>query len=142
MMHSVDSVSLATEINRRAERLGRYMPVLLEVNLGGEASKGGFTPQDLMAEARTLAALSHLQWRGLMTVPPPTPTPEEARPYYRALRELRDRLQGEGMVGSDFVELSMGMTADFEVAIEEGATMVRVGTAIFGPRPVSYSHGG
>lgn len=142
MMHSLDSLPLAEDINRRAARLGRRMPVLLEVNVGGEASKGGFTPQELLTDVHKLAAMPHLQVCGLMTVPPPTPTPEEARPFYRQLRQLRDRLQAQGLEGLECTELSMGMTADFEVAIEEGATFVRVGTAIFGPRPMPHGHGG
>lgn len=135
MLHSLDSMALAEEINRRAGRLGRQMPVLLEVNVGGELSKSGFDPETLLAEAPKLAALPHLQVRGLMTVPPPTVHPEAARPFYRQVRELRDRLVQQGIDGLEWYELSMGMTADFEVAIEEGATLVRVGTAIFGARP-------
>lgn len=141
MMHSLDSLPLAEEINRRAERLGRRMPVLLEVNIGDEASKSGFTPQELLTDVHKLATMSHLQVRGLMTVPPPTSTPEEARPFYRQLRQLRERLQEQGIDGMEFSELSMGMTADFEIAIEEGATFVRVGTAIFGPRPMPHGQG-
>ena len=135
MMHSLDRLELAEEINRRAERLGRRLPVLLEVNVGGEASKSGWTPSDLLNDIRQLATLPHIQVRGLMTIPPPTPQPHEARPFFRQLRQLRDRLAQEGYDGMTFDELSMGMTADYEVAIEEGATLVRVGTAIFGPRP-------
>lgn len=141
MMHSLDSLALAEEINRRAERLDRSMPVLLEVNIGGEASKSGFTPDALLTDIRKLASLPHLKVCGLMTIPPPTATPEDARPFYRALRELRDRLAHTGLEGMTWTELSMGMTADFEVAVEEGATLVRVGTAIFGPRPASAHHG-
>ena len=135
MMHALDRLELAEEINRRAERLGRRLPVLLEVNVGGEASKSGWTPDDLLSDARQLATIPNIQVRGLMTVPPPTPQPHEARPFFRQLRQLRDRLAQEGYDGMTFDELSMGMTADYEVAIEEGATLVRVGTAIFGPRP-------
>ena len=135
MMHSLDRLELAEEINRRAERLGRRLPVLLEVNVGGEASKSGWTPAGLLHDIRQLANLPHIKVRGLMTIPPPTPQPQEARPFFRQLRQLRDRLAQEGYDGMTFDELSMGMTADYEVAIEEGATLVRVGTAIFGPRP-------
>jgi pyridoxal phosphate enzyme (YggS family) len=135
LLHAVDRLELAEEIHRRGQRLGRRMPVLLEVNIGGEASKSGFLPQALLDEVEKLARLTHMPVKGLMTVPPPTATPEEARPFYQELRDLRDRLVRKGIEGLDFAELSMGMTADFEVAIEEGATLVRVGTAIFGPRP-------
>ena len=135
MMHSLDRIELAEEINRRAERLGRTLSVLLEVNVGGEASKSGWTPAGLLDDIRRLACLPNIEVRGLMTIPPPTPNPDEARPFFRALRELRDRLALEGYEGMSLPELSMGMTADYDVAIEEGATLVRVGTAIFGPRP-------
>lgn len=135
MVHAVDRSELADEIHRRGERLGRHMAVLLEVNLGGEATKSGFTPQVLIEQVEQLAAMSHIQVQGLMTIPPPAPTPEGARPFFQELRDLRDRLVQRGIDGLAFHELSMGMTADFEVAIEEGATLVRVGTAIFGPRP-------
>ena len=135
MMHSLDRLELAEEMNRRAERQGRRLPVLLEVNVGGEASKSGWTPSGLVKDASQLAGLSSIEVRGLMTIPPPTAVPGEARPFFRALRELRDRLAQEGYEGMSFDELSMGMTADYDVAIEEGATLVRVGTAIFGPRP-------
>ena len=135
MLHAVDRLELADEINRRGERLNRSMAVLLEVNLGGEASKSGFTPRALMDAVDQLVSMTHVRVRGLMTIPPPGPTPEAARPFFQELRELRDRLRGRGIEGLAFDELSMGMTADFEAAIEEGATLVRVGTAIFGPRP-------
>ena len=135
MMHSLDRLELAEEINRRAERLGRRLSVLLEVNVGGETSKSGWTTAGLLNDIRQLAALPHIQVRGLMTIPPPTSQPHEARPFFRQLRQLRDRLAQEGYDGMALDELSMGMTADYEVAIEEGATLVRVGTAIFGPRP-------
>ncbi|MBM3225178.1 MAG: YggS family pyridoxal phosphate-dependent enzyme [Candidatus Tectomicrobia bacterium] len=141
MLHSLDSLALAEEINRRGARLGRRMAVLLEVNVGGELTKGGFEPAELLAEAPNLAQLPHLQVQGLMTIPPPTVHPEGARPFYRQLRELRDRLVAQEIDGLTWQELSMGMTADFEVAIEEGATLVRVGTAIFGARPPVAHHG-
>jgi len=141
MMHALDSLALAEEINRRAERLGRHMAVLLEVNIGGELTKSGFSPDILLAEVHKLAQLKHLQVRGLMTIPPPTVHPEGARPFYRQLRDLRDRLVQQEIEGLAWHELSMGMTADFEVAIEEGATLVRVGTAIFGARPPAAQHG-
>ncbi len=142
MLHTVDRLELAEELNRRAERLGRSMSVLLEVNVGGEDSKSGFDSQSLMDSIETLASLAHVQIRGLMTIPPPTGTPEEARPFYQELCDLRDRLRRKGIDGLELAELSMGMTADFEVAVEEGATLVRVGTAIFGPRPTPHERRG
>ena len=139
MLHAVDRLELAEEVQQRGARLGRRLAVLLEVNVGGEMTKSGFQPEALLKDVETLATYPNLQIRGLMTVPPPTATPEGARPYYQTLRELRDLLVRKGMPGLEWAELSMGMTADFEVAIEEGATLVRVGTAIFGPRPLPPS---
>lgn len=138
LVHSVDRLGLAEEIHRRAERLGRRMSILLEVNIGGEESKSGFAPQALLADVEKLVPLSHVDVRGLMTIPPLTATPEEARSFYQELCDLRNRIQSRGIDGLELPELSMGMTADFEIAIEEGATLIRVGTAIFGPRPTSH----
>jgi pyridoxal phosphate enzyme (YggS family) len=131
LIHSVDSVELAAEIERRAAAAGLVQPVLLEVNLGGEASKGGFDPEGLPAALPELARLAHVRVRGLMAIPPPTPEAEGARPYFRRLRLLAESL-GAGWCGPGAAELSMGMSQDYEVAVEEGATMVRVGTALFG----------
>ena len=139
IVHSVDSVRLATRLDRFAGELGKHLPVLLELNVSGEASKYGFPAWDeasfqaFLAQARTLEKLTHLRVRGLMTMAPIVSDPEETRPVFRRLRELRDRLVEE-LPFTDWAELSMGMTDDFEVAIEEGATMVRLGRAIFGPR--------
>ena len=132
MIQSVDSLRLAEEINKRAEQAGKRMPVLLEVNLAGEASKFGYAPQRLLAELKDLNALPRLEIHGLMTVPPWSPVAENVRPYFRRLRELKQ--QCEETLGAPLPHLSMGMTGDFEVAIEEGATMVRLGTALFGER--------
>ncbi|HPY29915.1 MAG TPA: YggS family pyridoxal phosphate-dependent enzyme [Verrucomicrobiota bacterium] len=132
MIQSVDSLRLAREINQRAEQAAKQMPILLEVNLAGEASKFGYAPDQLRAELRELNALPRLEIHGLMTVPPWSPVPERVRPYFRQLRELRQ--QCEDQLGAPLPELSMGMTGDFEVAIEEGATLVRIGTALFGQR--------
>ena len=108
---------------------------LLEVNLGGEATKHGFAADGLAADAAPLAALAHLEIRGLMAIPPPGPEPEASRPWFRALAALARRARGAARVArAACVELSMGMSDDFEVAIEEGATLVRVGTALFGER--------
>jgi hypothetical protein len=133
MIQSVDSLPLAEEINRRAEQAAKILPVLLEVNAVGETSKFGYRPEQLLAELSRLNALPRLEIHGLMTVPPWTPDPEKVRPVFRALRELKERC--EQILGAPLPHLSMGMTGDFEVAIEEGATMVRLGTALFGVRP-------
>jgi hypothetical protein len=108
------------------------MPVLLEINVGDEATKSGASPQAVEGLARAALACPHLEVRGLMAVPPFDPDPEQERPYFRRLREIRDRLAER--LGVALPELSMGMSHDFEVAVEEGATQVRVGTALFGPR--------
>ena len=132
MVQSVDSVHLAEELNRRAEQAAKTMPVLLEVNAVGEASKFGYRADQLLADLARINALPRLEIHGLMTVPPWTLDPEKARPVFRQLRELKERC--EQLLGAPLPHLSMGMTGDFEVAIEEGATMVRVGTALFGAR--------
>jgi hypothetical protein len=132
MIHSVDSLGLAQEINRIAEEQGMHPRVLLEVNVAGEGSKFGFKSETLRAEMESLLALPRLSILGLMTIPPLAEKAQASRKYFVQLRELRDRLQTEFHV--DLGQLSMGMTEDFVVAVEEGATLVRVGTAIFGER--------
>ena len=132
MIHSADSLGLAQEINRIAEEEGMHPRVLLEVNVAGEGSKFGFSPDKLRDEMEELLALPRLSILGLMTIPPFAEEPEASRKYFVQLRELRDRLQTEFRV--DLAQLSMGMTQDFPVAVAEGATLVRVGTAIFGER--------
>jgi len=132
-IQSVDSLQLARELDKRAEQAGRSLPVLLEVNAVGEASKFGYRPEQLLADLLGINALKRLVIHGLMTVPPWTPDPEKVRPVFRQLRVLKE--QCEQLLGAPLPQLSMGMTGDFEVAIEEGATMVRVGTALFGARP-------
>ena len=132
MIHSVHSLSLARDINRVANEEGLHPRVLLEVNMAGEGSKFGFFSEKLRYEMEELLALPRLSILGLMTIPPLAEEAEESRKYFVQLRELRDRLQTEFRV--DLAQLSMGMTQDFPVAIEEGATLVRVGTAIFGER--------
>jgi pyridoxal phosphate enzyme (YggS family) len=133
MIQSVDSLPLAQEIHKRAEPAGKTMPVLLEVNVAGEASKFGYRPEQLLADLPQLITLKRLEIHGLMTVPPWTPDAENARPMFRLMCELKQRC--EQILGAPLPHLSMGMSGDFEVAIEEGATMVRIGTALFGPRP-------
>jgi pyridoxal phosphate enzyme (YggS family) len=132
MIHSVDSLVLAQDIDRIAEEEGLHPRVLLEVNMAGEGSKFGFSSEKLRDQMEELLALPRLSILGLMTIPPVAEEAEESRKYFVQLRELRDRLQMEFRV--DLAQLSMGMTQDFPVAIEEGATLVRVGTAIFGER--------
>jgi pyridoxal phosphate enzyme (YggS family) len=134
LIHSVDSVQLAEEISRRAQEAGLTQAVLLEVNLEGEATKSGFLPDELSEAMPRLAALSHVAVKGLMAIPPPTSDPEQARPYFRRLRELSLRLMCQPTGTVSMKELSMGMSNDYHVAVEEGATMIRVGTAIFGLR--------
>jgi pyridoxal phosphate enzyme (YggS family) len=133
-IHSLGSLSLAEELNRRAEVAGRKMKVLVQVNLSGEQAKSGVPPDDVEKLLRSLMLLPHLSVRGLMCMPPFFNEPELSRPFFRDLRQMRDRLQELDLPGVDLEELSMGMSGDYEVAIEEGATLVRIGTAIFGPR--------
>lgn len=133
-VHSIDRLRIAEALDREAGARGITITGLIEVNLGGEESKHGFLPQDLAETLRPLADLQHLRIAGLMAIPPPGDSPESSRPWFRRLRELRDELAARpewtGWPGL----LSMGMSDDFEAAVEEGATHVRVGTALFGPR--------
>ena len=136
LIHSVDSVALAQDVNRRAAAVAHSQDVLLEVNIGNEPAKTGFRPDEIVGIVPVMAGLSHIRIRGLMAIPPPVSQPEQARPYFRHLRALAVRIQGLGLPTIAMEELSMGMSNDYEVAIEEGATLVRVGTAIFGTRHV------
>ena len=131
MIHSVDSMALAEELNRRAGQVNRNLKVMVEVNISGEATKFGTDEGRVMEIAKGITGLKHLSLEGLMTMPPYFDSAELSRPYFVELRRLREKLLREG---TPVRELSMGMSTDFEVAIEEGATYVRVGTAIFGPR--------
>lgn len=133
-IQTVDSLSLLTEISRRAGEAGKVLPVLAEVNLAGEASKAGMDPEALSGLVEAAPGLPGIRLRGLMAIPPWTEDPEESRPYFIRLRELLAECVSRGGAGPQMTELSMGMSNDFEAAIEEGATMVRVGTAIFGSR--------
>lgn len=127
VIHSLDRLDLAKELDKRARARGRTVDALIEVNVAGEASKGGVGPDGLGELLDAVAALSSVKVRGLMVIPPEAKEPDDSRVWFRALRKLGERYS--------FAELSMGMSGDFEVAIEEGATLVRVGTAIFGARP-------
>jgi pyridoxal phosphate enzyme (YggS family) len=134
MIQSVDSLKLAERLNHLAGGIEKRLPILIEVNLGGEESKSGTPPDEVIPLCEKAGKLAHLELRGLMSVPPFLTNPEEMRQYFRRLRELRDEARHAGTVDERFKELSMGMSNDFEVAIEEGATIVRIGTAIFGAR--------
>ena len=134
LIHSVDSLKLAREVDKRAAAKGRELAVLLQVNVAGEESKSGLDADGVFELAPQLAELADVRLVGLMTMAPFSDEPEDSRPYYRRLRELRDELVARDIPSDNMKQLSMGMTQDFEVAVEEGATLVRVGTAIFGPR--------
>jgi len=133
---SVDSLRLAQKLNTSAQQLGKKLKVLIEINGGGEAAKTGMAPGSRELDDLLVAAqeLPHLEFQGLMTVPPFTDDPQQARPYFRKLRELRDNIAARRLPAVGMHALSMGMSHDFELAIEEGSTCVRVGTAIFGER--------
>ena len=135
MIQSVDSLELAEEINKRAGHAAKTMPILLEVNIAGEASKFGYPPDRLLKELEQINALKRIDTQGLMTIAPWTTAPEKVRPIFRQLRELKER--SEQILGAPLPHLSMGMSGDFGVAIEEGATIVRIGIALFGPRSQS-----
>jgi len=133
MIESIDSLVLAAEVNKWAEKTAKTMRVLLEVNVAGESSKFGYNGARLLEEFLQINALSKIEIHGLMTVAPWAQEAEKVRPVFRRLRELKEEC--EQKLGAPLPHLSMGMSGDFEVAIEEGATMVRIGTALFGPRP-------
>ena len=134
MIHSLDREELAKELNKRAGGANRILPVLIQVNTSGETTKSGVLPAQALELARVVAPMENLLLRGLMTIPPWFDDPEQARPYFRCLRELRDTIRAAGLPTVLMQELSMGMTDDYQVAIEEGATMVRIGRGIFGER--------
>jgi pyridoxal phosphate enzyme (YggS family) len=132
MIQSVDSFDIAEELDKWSAKAAKTLPVLLEVNVAGEATKFGFKPEAVLSELARLNALRRLEIHGLMTIAPWSPEPERARPFFRRLRELKGEC--EEILGAPLPQLSMGMSGDFEVAIEEGATMIRIGTALFGDR--------
>lgn len=134
LIGSVDSLRLAQRLDVLSGDAGRTLPILMEINVSGEGSKHGLSPGSFRSLARDLVMLDHLDVRGLMTVAPLVANPADARPVFRELRQLRDWAR-DAFPGTGFQELSMGMSGDFEVAIEEGSTMVRIGRAIFGERP-------
>jgi len=132
-IHSVDSVRLAREVDKRAARIDKVQAVLLEINIAGEESKLGIAPEQAAQLAEQIMELEHLQLRGLMTMPPYTDNPEDSRPLFKVLRDLAEQLISLGLPSEAMSELSMGMSGDYQVAIEEGATTVRLGTVLFGP---------
>lgn len=134
LIHSVDSIDLARELDRQAAKTGKVQDVLIEVNIAGEQQKAGIGANEAAGLVREAAKLGHLRVQGLMTMPPYSEDPEDSRPHYRRLRELSAAIDAEGIPGVSMRLLSMGMSGDYEVAVEEGATLVRVGTAIFGER--------
>lgn len=134
LIHSVDRISLAREIDRQWGALGKSCDILIQVNISREATKGGTSSEELFQLVREAATLPHLRIRGLMTMPPFFDDPDAARPYFRALKVLAAEIEAAAIPGVEMRELSMGMSGDFEVAIEEGATLVRVGSALFGER--------
>jgi PLP dependent protein len=137
LIHAVDNAGLAREIDRRGAQAGRVIDLLVEVNTTGEATKFGVRPDDTTALVQSLEGLRHIRIAGLMTIGPFLPDPEGSRPMFRTLRHLKDELAGTAQHNVEMRHLSMGMTGDFEVAVEEGATLIRIGTAIFGSRKKS-----
>jgi hypothetical protein len=136
LIQGVDSLAIAREISKRATQAAKTLPILIEVNVAGEGTKFGYRPEQLLAELNEINALPRIEIHGLMAIPPFTPVPEKTRPYFQRLRELK--LECEKILGAPLPHLSMGMSGDFEVAIEEGATLVRLGTALFGERLGSF----
>jgi len=134
LIHSVDTLKLARELDKQSHKINKIQEVLIQVNISEEASKSGVNVKDTYNLLKDISLLENLSVKGLMTMPPYFNAPEKVRPYFAVLRGLRDRLDQQGLLNISLSELSMGMTGDFEVAIQEGATLVRIGTAIFGKR--------
>lgn len=134
VIESVDSFELGQRLDRLADETNKTLPIFVQVNLGGETAKAGIAADETLSLCEQLSVLAHLELRGLMAIPPFLDNPEQVRPFFRRLRDLRSEAQRAGIVGATFRDLSMGMSHDFTVAIEEGATLVRIGTALFGTR--------
>lgn len=134
LIHSVDSIGLCEEISLRAQKRGIIQDILLEVNISGEEEKFGIPPSEVADRVKAIVRKKGVSLKGMMAIPPFSEDPEHSRPYFRRLRELRNEIISQGICPPDFRELSMGMSNDFEIGIEEGATLVRIGTAIFGSR--------
>ncbi len=134
LIHSVGTDKLAAEINRQAAKQNKVQPILIQVNAGQEATKAGVLPNDALPLVKSISQLENINIRGLMTMPPYFDDPERARPFFRAMNDLKKRIEDKTIANISMNTLSMGMTGDFEAAVEEGATLVRIGTAIFGER--------
>jgi pyridoxal phosphate enzyme (YggS family) len=134
LIHSVDSFKLANELNKFAKKNNKVQSILIQVNVAREDSKSGIYVEDTLKLLKDLSRLENISVKGLMTMPPYFNAPDKVRPFFAALRELRDQINKEAIPNITMTELSMGMTGDFEAAIQEGATLVRIGTAIFGDR--------
>jgi PLP dependent protein len=134
LIHAIDSVKLALEVDRQAQKAAKRQRILMQVNVSGETSKYGLDPDSVISVLREISTFEHIAIEGLMTMPPFFDAPDRARPYFKALRKLRDRIRDEHMDNIKMDTLSMGMTGDYSAAIAEGATLVRIGTAIFGAR--------
>lgn len=134
LIHTVDSIKLAEELDKQAAKISKIQEILVQINISGEETKTGVAPEETVSLVQHIAQLKNLYLKGFMTMPPFFDDPESARPYFAALRELRDNINAQSIIGENLTELSMGMTGDFEAAIAEGATLVRIGTAIFGQR--------
>lgn len=134
VIETVDDERLASVLNRSAEAEGKVLGVMIQVNLAGEEQKSGINEENSQRLAEFIRTLPHVRLMGLMTMPPFFDDPDRVRPYFARLRELREKMKSCGSLAADMNELSMGMTGDFEVAVEEGSTLVRIGTALFGPR--------
>jgi PLP dependent protein len=134
LIHTLDSIKLAVELDRQAQKAGKIQHVLVQVNISGESAKSGLSQAEAVALMHGISKMRHIRVKGLMTMPPYFDQPEKARPYFSALRQLADDIRGMQIPDIEMNELSMGMTGDFESAVEEGATLVRIGTALFGGR--------
>jgi hypothetical protein len=134
LIHTVDSIKLAAELDRQAQKAGKVQQVLIQVNIGGESTKGGVSELDAVDLLASIHGMRHIRVKGLMTLPPFFDQPEKARPCFSALRRLGEKIHSMNIPNIEMTELSMGMTGDFETAVEEGATLVRIGTALFGER--------
>jgi len=134
MIHTIDSLKLAHELNKQAKKINKIQQILIQINISMESTKSGIHEEDAQKLIKEISSFENLSIKGLMTMPPFFNNPEKARPYFSALRDLRDKIRNKVIKNINMQELSMGMTDDFEVAIKEGATFVRIGTAIFGER--------